>query len=560
MAVLVPSASAVSFLQSVVMFDDKAYAPMQMQVGAAANLDELFDGSDYETNDDEEFEADPDPEDFDTQVVVRGFADRGMTCAVLAPSGGDPAGDTERFLSLSRRADVVILDWLIDQNDLSSIEPRPASQNRTSLQLMMEVLRRDFAVGSRLRLICIYSGAHDLSDVQANVVEAFKLEFPQQPVAAEPGCLDIADARIVFLAKADDRRSVATALTPEALPARVVEEFAKFAAKGILPELALQSLSAVRDQAHRLLRRFRAELDPALLSHRAMTTPADTEEFVVDLIGDELTAIVSNGHVTRLLDDYSVEGHVKRMLAGVGTTFYWKGGRSPGTVATSIDASKATRILLEGVNSSHQYIEGGIVAEKFSPETSLSSLAMGGAETEVRSRSKDVDLEFAMLSSLSRDGSIDGGTTSPPELRLGSILCLRASSSGAGDRFFLCLQPLCDSVRLQGVASFPLLPLPEMDIDGNKFGLVVREGALRVLSHELRLGLLESSKFRPNKQTQTVLAKWERDEWVFVTGARRYVWLGNLRTDKAHRLANSLGANAGRVGINEYEYFRRRHE
>ena len=41
-----------------------------------------------------------------------------------------------------------------------------------------------------------------------------------------------------------------------------------------------------------------------------------------------------------------------------------------------------------------------------------------------------------------------------PELRLGVVV--RDSSSGI---FMLCMQPVCDSVRLSGETSFPFLPL-----------------------------------------------------------------------------------------------------
>ena len=52
------------------------------------------------------------------------------------------------------------------------------------------------------------------------------------------------------------------------LPERLVQDFAAMT-EGLLPGIALTSLTAVREGAHRVLDQFCADLDPAFLAHRA---------------------------------------------------------------------------------------------------------------------------------------------------------------------------------------------------------------------------------------------------------------------------------------------------
>jgi hypothetical protein len=556
---------SLDFLQSVVVFDDRAYVPdPNFTEEEATNLDLLGSPSPGDITPDSSGQ-DEDPGKFDTQEVVRGFADKGMSCAVLAPSG-NALGDTRRFLSLTRRADVVILDWLIGQGvESRDGEILPASQHRTSLQLLLEVLERDKAVGSRLRLMCVYTGVRDLMDVENTIFLALAKDFPDARIDPKLGRIDVGDARIVFFSKPPVTGPALPGAVPaKDLPDRVVKEFGDFAASGLLPKLALQSLSAVRDQAHRILRRFTSKLDPALLAHRAMTNPEDTEEFVVELIGDELTAVVSNGFVTSLLSDLEVEKYVTEQIQDGEDRFYWN-GRASDLPAQKLTASLARSVLIEGTDSKR----------KFKRTTSLSSLSLRGNEIDVRHASKEIDLEFAMLSSLSRDGSLDGEQTNAPELRLGTLLRLSASTAAvrfgktgralkplasSKHRYYFCLQPICDSTRLEGPTAFPLLPLEIASVDGDQLGLVVKSDSFEVLSHKFKLGLVESSVFLPDAATETVIAEWIDGAWRFRGRKNTYDWLGNVRLNKAHRMANFLATDMGRVGINEYEYFRRAHE
>jgi len=76
------------------------------------------------------------------------------------------------------------------------------------------------------------------------------------------------------------------------LPGRLVEEFAEMS-RGIVPAVALGSITAVRNSTHHILTKFHAGLDGALATHRALIeSPEDAEIYAADLVVEELRTIL----------------------------------------------------------------------------------------------------------------------------------------------------------------------------------------------------------------------------------------------------------------------------
>lgn len=540
--------AAERFLQTVVVVDDNAYTSTDTSPGLVASLGgESID--EFEAAEDQE-SANPDSESFETEVIVEGFADLGMNCAVLAPGEGEEGQDAARLLKLATRADVVILDWVIRSwEDMSATH---GSRDRTTLGLLLEVLRHDASSGSRARLVCIYTGKGDAAAVIDEVEAALTNEFHDVRVHDDRTRIDVGGVRIVLLRK---HREVpipgSETVIAADLPSRVVREFGQFAADGLLPEIALESLSAVRDQAHQLLRRFNGDLDPALISHRSTTTPAVAEQLVLSLIGDELGAIVAAAGTVSALRDDRVESYVRTRLGDRSDIPYWK--------------NRATTSTLKLTNGDAFDVLTQKSGKTLDSKISRSSLLLDGEHATVRSQAYDIDLRFSALSSLSRDRNFDGEHSPVPELRLGALLCAPGTPSDDakdGDNiptdYWVCMQPLCDSVRLTQPAQFPLLPLRRSKSE-DKFDFVVmdNDAYITVEAVGLKLSEMALTTFAPDPQLQMVIASWEEGLWLFKDQQNReYRWLGDLRIDKAHKVLHSVVTTAGRIGIDEYEYYR----
>ncbi|XKH57862.1 hypothetical protein LG293_07015 [Citricoccus nitrophenolicus] len=579
-------AVALRFLQTVVVVDDNAYRGDDLSDPMSASLggEELEEASLVApiATDDVDLDA-LDPLGFDTETIVERFADFGMNCAVLAPSRNEEAGDEQRLERLASRSDVVILDWVIRPR--LAVEAQPSSAERTSLGLLLKVLRDDAATGgARIRLLCIYTGESDTSDILDSVQAALQEEFPHSTVVRDGFRIDIGAARVVVLRK-ERAVPVPGVLTVPAgeLPSRVVEEFTEFVVTGLLPEIALESLTAVRDQGHRLLRRFSGEFDPALLSHRSFTSSADAEQFALSLIGSELAAIVSAAGVVTSLRDARIEAKVAAAFEGRDTAYYWKSLAT--NRSSQMSAANAIKALTLGVDGGGRIRES---TERLDKKASRTSLMLNGDESEIRGRAKEIDLGFSALSSLARDRAFDGQRVPVPTLQLGAVLAVKppaeptksdapAEASGedgegsaAGTdnlskevdqyRYWVCLQPLCDGVRLTTATKFPMLPLQPPSEGNQKFELVVKHSDeyVPLQNSASKLSQVDLKIFSPDRDDQVVLGTWKDDEWEF-TDAKgvTYVWLGNLRFDKAHKLLHNVVTTAGRIGIDEYEFLRR---
>ncbi|PJJ72953.1 hypothetical protein CLV46_2532 [Diaminobutyricimonas aerilata] len=560
--------AAEQFLQSVVIFDDEAYTPSggaYTATSGAAVFDDSYGGMAEEHPPSRGAE---DAGELDTEKVVRAFAQLGMNCAVLAPSGDGRERDLALLGSLARRADVVILDWLIGSAPAVTTGDVAIGEDPTSFSFIETVLAQDSKVGSRLRLICIYSGERDLERVKASVLERLRKKFDQVFDGGEEALsVTVGDARIVFFSKVHaEGPAEPDEVSVDDVAARVIREFTGFAANGILPSIALTSLAVLRDQAHRLLQRFHGGLDAPMIAHRAMTTPAATEEFLVSLFADEVEALISNGAVRQHLSDERVAAAIRGGSADDSHRFVWKNAKTP---AVSVSTADAVATLMKSHEGDLVRVQKGADLHKLEKTSSVTSLALDGIESAVREVAHDADMNFSILSSLARDGYLEGEDGLPPTLRLGSIVARRSRrrvpGTEAGGRYtysvlteyLLCLQPLCDSTRLDKETRFPFLPLTPGD--AGRFAIVVREeGGPRTLTHKLSLADLRSIAFEPSSPKRAVVGTWNDGHWGFGERGQRFQWLGDLRLDKAQSVIAALSAQASRVGTNDYEYLRRR--
>lgn len=576
--------AALRFLQTVVVVDDHAYTPPEVDFGGEhATLDGESLEHDAPAAPLAADEAGEDPQDFHTETVVEGFADLGIYCAVLKPSEDNRTADMHRVEMLARRADIVILDWILEPR--TGVTSRDRSSDGTSLDFIRDILKKDRTVGGRTRLICIYTGESRAADILSRIDDGIQDEVRARGTSATKiaNRVDVGSTRILVLGKEREYRvGTIESVRSADLPQRMVDEFAGFVVTGLLREVAVESLAAIRDESHRLLRRFDGALDAPLLSHRSVTSPADAEEFSRSLVGSELAAVVAAADVTTALSDDRVNEVIDAHLHGRTEAYFWKTYTADASSAQTLDHDHASRALKLGIDErgTIRGIGPNGSSRKLEPQYSRTALLLPGDTHEVRARSRELDARFAMLSTLARDATFDAEGARPPRMQLGTIVVTSSvennsdmgrahmdwsslhsrgetASQGSGDtQYWVCLQPLCDSVRLNGTTRFPLLPLK---VATDVFNYVVMDGdaPTALLQGGLKLSEIDLPGFAPARGLQTIDAAWLSGSWVFEDISRvRYVWVGSLRLDKAHRLLHSVANAAGRIGVDEFEFLR----
>ena len=210
------------------------------------------------------------------------------------------------------------------------------------------------------------------------------------------------------------------------LPARLTNDFAVMT-DGLLPGIALTSLTAVREGEHKVLDRFRAEIDPAFLAHMAcLSDPEEAEQQIVAHVAEELRGLVSEAVAAESpAGRQAVESWIRRD----GRTSFEFGGRK-------LDLTQTIQLATEGLDASN----------------ALKSSAFGDLSTGFAHRGiADLDERLAWIMSFRTVYN-----EPPPRLWLGSVVTMNEPDGG---KHLICMRPRCDCVRLKDETTFLFLPL-----------------------------------------------------------------------------------------------------
>ena len=498
------------FLQTAVVVDDEAYMPLaggdRPQAGLVAP-----DRRTRASSRDSQGSVDRDSiHTLNAAPVMDAFSALGVICGVVGP--------TDSAMETMRQADIVILDWLLKD-----------SKPQHALKLIRDLLTGE-ADRHSLRLLAIYTGEAGLEEVSAEVSKELmeagldpEVDENKTTISYRHGCVVLYAKSGVNLAEHLKSRSVAE----EDLPAKLVGDFASMTA-GLLPAIALTSLAAVREGAHRVLDRFSASLDPAFLAHRAcLPNPEDGEQQVVNHVAEELRG---------LMDNAVAEGSP----AGADAIERW--------VRTS-DRRGEGFVFGDRTLDLDQTIElanSGLAASSLR-NNAFEDLTSGFAGKDV----VELDERLAWIMSFRTVHNAP-----PPILWLGSVV---TELSEGVEQDLICMRPRCDSVRLEQDTSFFFLPLVEPHRGMEQ--IVVRfNGTFKRLGIELDSAGWIRRQFQPLATNGSVTATQKKSGCGFEftdTCGKRYTWRGELKTEYAQRIAQNFAATLARVAVDESEWLRR---
>ena len=531
-----------SFLRTVVVLDDLAEMPRssrEQQRDVASSSLKTPNYSHAPDLTDAAVIADPRGVPLDADSVISGFADIGSVCAVLNLDPDDEF--RERTVKTARRADIVILDWLIHD-----------SPGDEALEVMRDILRAD---GQRLRLVAIYTGEPDLQDIvdrTKGLVAEFYMD--EEMVVLDDFRISKGPLYIVILAKPgtiNDRRPevIGQEVSERQLADRLIDDFSAMIG-GLMRNCAIAGIAAIRDNAHRILAKFEGDLDPAYLGHRLILPhPRDAEDHLVEALGSELISVLLENR--------------------------------PGSRA-DIDAIKAWLALRkhEGLRLSDPFafeetqctVEGWRDLLSRGMETPGASLPTDVGKSRLRKQATEPfaeDAETATRSNRRFAALLKFKTHYPgqrPRLSIGTILRTRECDE---DRHFLCLQPKCDSVRLNGQSGFPLIPLiplKDVEVDGKDTSLRLvletdkdqwKEFGIQAKPSELSIRFFEPGENPPGE----VVAMKKRDERYFFVDVKgkKYHWVAEMKDEHALGIAGEVASALSRPGPNDSEWLRRAH-
>ena len=450
----------------------------------------------------------------DSKALIDSFAELGLICGVIGP--------TKKAMHTIRQADIVVLDWR-----LKADEPKYA------LELLIGIVT-GAADRNALRLVAFYTGEADLQKVQGDIFAALASEG-LDPQDEGLGTITYGHGRIVLYAKPsvnlpENLRS--RQFAEEELPSRLVDDFSRMTA-GLLPSIALVSLTAVRECAHMVLDRFCPRLDPAFLAHRAcLPNPDDAERQMVNHVAEELRGLMDYAVADQSpAGDSAVVGWIRDRVGDPPQPFQFG--------ETSLTGDEAVALAKGG-------LEKQDVLGKKMWECISAGFARGNAD------SLDEELAWIITSRTVFNAP-------PPTLWLGTVVASKGRVDEDGTPpLLICLRPRCDSVRLNEPTSFAFLPLGKPRQGQEQ--LIVRLND----SYERRGIALDASGwqivvFEPDKERDTVVARSDDSgAFVFVDARENeYTWLGELKAEFAQQIAQRFAETLSRVAVDNSEWLRR---
>ncbi len=498
------------FLQTAVVIDDESYIDLEDDNGPEVEIvapgrhtrvlnqeaqNQIGRGSVHSLN---------------ARPVIDSFSALGVICGVISPS--------ESTMEVMKQADIVVLDWLLQDGD-----------SKYTLDLFHNLVAENMDDRHALRLIAIYTGEAQLEDICRSIVEKLKETGLDSRENENKTIISYRHGRVVLYAKSEvnlPKHLKNRSITEDELPKKLVRDFAEMT-QGLLPGIALTSLTAVREGAHKVLDQFRAGLDPAFLAHRAcISNPDEAERQFVNHVAEELRGLMDNAVA-------------EQSPAGADTVERWirqKNGKTEHFTFGDrlLDMEQAIKLARKGLKASDDL-----------GDNAFESLSSGFSGNQVA----NLDEQLAWIMSFRTVFNAP-----PPTLWLGSVVTTMMDGE---EIHLICMRPRCDCIRLDEETSFFFLPLIEPE-KGRK-QLVVRFG-----DEFKRLGIgFDSSewvlkKFKPSEDKRPIVATKRGGNFEFTdTTGKRYTWRGELKDEYAQRIAQTFATKMSLVAVDESEWLRR---
>ncbi|TLP42692.1 hypothetical protein FDK21_19460 [Cohaesibacter sp. CAU 1516] len=488
----------------------------------------------------------------DAKGLIKSALDLGMVCSVVNPTG-DEISVAESVAKASLRADIVALDWHMNDGD----------DGELASEIIKEILRGDQDIGGRLRLIAIYTGNKNRDDILDKIAHRINAasEISETVVKNEEVLSNSAGLRLVWIEKSMGNEKLEGAVSEVQLPNKLLKSFAELSS-GLLSNVALATISAIRDSTHHVLSKFSSDLDGPFFHHRALLeNSSDSMDYAVSIV---MSAMKSEVNKSQVAEKYATLDAIKRRLEAAGThnfvLRYMKNGVekqfhfSLDEILTIIE-SKENNWPKEILNSAKIRIENNSNAK---PSQANFKSDFTTVFASSRDEANQAMMRFSFLSTSNSSELSKVSRNAQPKLGLGSVLYSEKSG------YLLCLQASCDAARGDGLFFFvpleiaqssPHVVVPHLNSKGepNYIGLAVPSNCY-TKSLTINFGKIDPDnggvpiKFDAEKNIFHVLCDENND----------FRWLANLKYKRALRISQDVSQQMSRIGFDEFEPYRKK--
>lgn len=474
--------------------------------------------------------------------ILDEFVSKGIPCSFLVLNN---TVQPKIYSKNLKKSDALILDWQVESDGGNFI-----------LQILDSLIGKD---KNSLRVILIYTGFPNLKSIIQKIKDKFsEILFETDPTH---GCsIRHGSTLISVYAKTD--LSVDPALSnrvvnEKQLVEALISEFTSITS-GLVSNVALRSISVIRQNTHRLLSLFNKELDPAFLAHRgSLPVVDDASDLLKESILNSIKAILDYNYIEydcsiipikKWINSFSFSS--KDLLLNKQTLklskteiIRWqkdgfikmvKDVWSKQFPSINLDENKLMNLFKFEIHkfTLNHFLPDGLVNNDFEEKFSV----------------------------LTHHKSNYANPTYLPKLTLGTIIQGKLTK-----HYWLCVQQKCDSVRLNDQPRrFLFLPLL-VPKDNGKFNfLIPTDTSFVKVKVDLNTHSLRTIKFTRNKEGAVYARKFGKsDNFFFIqyykerTKDENFKWILDLKDAHAQRISNSYAAKLSRIGLDESEWLRR---
>jgi len=534
------------FLQTVVAVDDDMNFDPRLLVN-----DDLLEpedgpglGSNIDSDDNSMRPTGPIKHPLYYQSLSSSFAKKSIVCSGFRPLT-EQAETIEVIVETSKNADITILDWQMDKS---------ARDGELATKSIIELANNDIKEGGRLRLVAIYTGEEVESVIErlgASLKESFDSTVSNGTILFKDKHLS--HWKIDVISKKTNEEELTTAL---------IDSFTELTS-GLLSNAALSMIADIRDKTHNILHKFNKTLDPAYLSHvLGLISSPDTREqahevafdYAVDLLTEELKSELQTSKKVKNSLSKEIMKSWPDNVNSKNNPYYFRlkiGSDTPIKFNTEKMNTLLSDMNKEELNS---FLENDLGVEERDKTSPVDRFKKESIQLTISDDETSSLFELCAIESARRDITTVGSHS--PVLKQGTIL-----KKKDGNIFFMCIQPLCDSVRLSGSASFSLMKISKKN---NNFTHVLRDkdGA------HLKLKIIPTPKdirtyfFEPDLDKGSVRAI-DRDSVLTFSAKHEesedeiiFEWCGEFKQTVSQAIVNGLAAQLSRVGFDTFEWLR----
>ncbi|MDX1300926.1 response regulator receiver domain [Photobacterium sp.] len=548
--------TAINYLSTVLTVDDMLGFGPQETLSEEDFIPEDDDATEYGVADIDNNNNEETPladHYLDYQELSKSFASFGLHCSGLKPDTTKPVSDVVDDIILSaNKSDLCIFDW----------EMEALKDGSTAKSVIEKLVANDYALNGRLRLVVIYTGVDqakhriDIIDPIARLIETKLNGISSHTVKVTDQHVDICDQdencswRVVCVGKGT--------VDPSQLANITIDEFVDLTA-GLLSNATLASIAELRLHTNSLLYKFNKNLDFAFISHvlGLMSSPLSrgnannvSIDYAIDLVSEEIKSLLQN---SSLLKDEFKEERMSKWPKFKNSNDQVKYLLEYSDKSHELTADELLSVMNISNQSDEDYdtILNGLQITKSKFKNSAISLSLKG---------DDAKLYLEKLSSIEgvRRSVCSHKTSTPISLKQGTILEIN-------DMIFVCIQPLCDSVRLQDNTDFVFLKSVFDETDGKFTHVVKHEDEYIKLYLVPGKNGVHNFTFKPDANRGEIISVFENEKHFFnaeynlngiVDIKIKLRWLGELKSNVAQSLCTNLASQLSRVGLDTNEWLR----